>query len=59
MKSTVKTIEMLSGKEPLREIEVMLTIEELKKFGQYCTHNNIKFNDWIRQLAHEALSKER
>ncbi len=58
MESTIKTIESLSGTETLKEIEMMLTIEELQLFGAYCTRNDIKFNDWVRQLAHDALREE-
>ena len=51
-----KTIEILVGEEvKLVEVELMLTPEELKTFAAYCTKNNLKFNDWIRQLAYEKL----
>ena len=57
MKTEYKTIEELKGeKEKLVEVELMLTPEELKNFGAYCIKNDIKFNDWIRKLAHEKLS---
>lgn len=59
MEPTIKTIEQLSGTEPLKEIELMLTMEELALFGAYCTRNDIKFNDWVRQLAHDALRQEK
>lgn len=52
-----KTIETLVGEnEKLVEVELMLTQEELKTFASHCIENNIKFNDWIRQLAYEKLS---
>ena len=51
-----KTIETLVGEdEKLVEVELMLTPEELKTFAAYCIKNDIKFNDWIRQLAYEKL----
>ena len=51
-----KTIETLVGEdEKLVEVELMLTPEELKVFAAYCIENDIKFNDWIRQLAYEKL----
>lgn len=59
MRPTIKTIERLAKTQPVREIELMLTLEELAIFGEYCTRNDIKFNDWVRQLAHDALEKER
>jgi len=39
----------------LKEVELMLTIDELKKYAAYCLDNEIKFNDWIRQLADDAM----
>lgn len=41
----------------LKEVELMLTPEELKTFGAYCMENDLKFNDWIRQLAYDALKR--
>lgn len=53
-----KTIETLKGEDAkLVEVELMLTQEELKNFASYCIKNDIKFNDWIRSLALEKLSK--
>ena len=45
--------------QEMKEIELELTIEELRLFGAYCYEHEIKFNDWIRTLAHEALEKEK
>ena len=42
----------------LKEVELMLSIEELQKYAAYCLDHNIKFNDWIRTLAKEALEKQ-
>ena len=42
----------------LKEVELMLTIDELKEYAAYCLKNDLKFNDWIRQLADEALHKK-
>ena len=54
--SEFKTIKTLIGEEKkLVEVELMLTPEELKTFAAYCIENDIKFNDWIRQLAYEKL----
>jgi len=39
----------------LKEVELMLTIDELKTYAAYCLENEIKFNDWIRQLADDAM----
>ena len=52
-----KTIEELKAtNEKLIEVELMLTPQELKRFASYCINNDIKFNDWIRELAYEKLS---
>jgi len=57
MKQNYKTIEELkSTDEKLVEVELMLTPDELKIFAQYCLKNEIKFNDWIRELAYEKLA---
>ena len=37
--------------------ELMLTVDELKEYAAYCIKNDLKFNDWIRQLADDALNK--
>ena len=56
MKTEYKTIQTLqASNEKLVEVELMLTPEELKTFATYCIENDIKFNDWIRQLAYEKL----
>lgn len=59
MKTLLQPIEELQHNEELKEVELMLTLEELKTFGAYCTAHKIKFNDWIRLLAHEALEKDK
>ena len=54
-----KTIQTLqASNEKLVEVELMVTPEELKIFAAYCIENNIKFNDWIRQLAYEKLDTQ-
>jgi len=58
MKTLIKKIEDIQEKKSLKEIELMITIEEMKIFADYCLRHEIKFNDWIRSLAHDALAKE-
>jgi len=43
---------------PLIEVELMLSAEELQRYGDFCKENGLKFNDWIRTLADEALKEE-
>lgn len=51
-----KTIEELTGEgAKLVEVELMLTPKELQNFAKYCLENDIKFNDWIRELAYKNL----
>ena len=45
--------------EKLKKIELEVTVEELRLFGDYCFRHEIKFNDWVRILAHEAIEKEK
>ena len=58
MKTLIRPIEELLQSENLKEVELMLTVEELKSFAQYCLKHDLKFNDWICRLAYEALEKE-
>lgn len=54
-----KTIEKLTGEgAKLVEVELMVTPKELQVFAKYCLDNEIKFNDWIRELAYEKLKSE-
>ncbi len=47
-----KIIEELKAEDSkLVEVELMVTPQELKIFAAYCIKNDIKFNDWIRELA--------
>ena len=60
MSKVFKTIETLKGEDAkLVEVELMLTPEELKIFAAYCIKNDVKFNDWVRQLAFEKLNLHR
>ena len=52
MKSTES---LLKEGANLKEVELMLTIEELQTYAAYCLEHKIKFNDWIRQLADDAI----
>ncbi len=44
--------------DTLVEVELMLTTEELERFGQACFASGMKFNDWIRFLAYKELEKQ-
>ncbi len=52
----IKTVEeLVKENKKLVEVELMLTPQELQKYASYCKNNDVKFNDWIRFLAFEAL----
>ncbi len=58
MESEFKTLETLIGEDAkLVEVELMLTPEELKTFAGHCIKKDVKFNDWVRQLAYDSLNK--
>jgi len=41
------------------DLEVKVTIEEMKKIGEYCRDRGISFSEWMRQLAlREIAHKE-
>jgi len=50
------TEELLAQDTKLVEVELMLTVEELQRYAAYCLEKEIKFNDWIRELADRELS---
>ena len=52
-----KTIEaLIKSDEKLVEVELMVTPKELQTFAAYCIENDVKFNDWIRELAYKELA---
>ncbi len=52
----MKTVETLTQEGiPLKEVELMLTVDELQSYAKYCLDHDVKFNDWIRQLAEDAM----
>jgi hypothetical protein len=56
MKKEFKTVETLVGEgEKLVEVELMLSVQELKTYADYCIKKDIKFNDWVRELAFKSI----
>jgi len=54
----MKSIEVLKAEGVvLKEVELMLTVEELQQYAAYCLEHDLKFNDWIRTLADTAIEK--
>jgi len=59
MDKKLKTIEeLVKLNEELVEVELMLTTDEFKSFAAFCIKKDVKFNDWIRKLAQDALKKD-
>ena len=59
MKNNVSTIEELKKEDvTLVEVELMLSVNELQIYAKFCKKHDIKFNDWIRNLATDAIKKE-
>jgi len=55
----MKTIEeLVELNEKLVEVELMLTPKELSDFAAFCIKHDVKFNDWIRKLAHDGQKKD-
>ena len=59
MQTLMRPIEELSQSEDVKEVELMLTTDELNIFAKHCLKHDLKFNDWIRQLAYTALEKDK
>jgi len=58
MEKEFKTLEtLIDEKVKLVEVELMLTPAELKTFAAHCIKNNVKFNDWVRELAYDSINK--
>ena len=44
--------------EKMIELEVKVTIEEMKKIGEYCRSKGINFSEWMRELALREIEKK-
>jgi len=43
--------------EKMIELEVKVTVEEMKKIGEYCRNEGLNFSEWMRQLALKEIEK--
>ncbi len=58
MEKEFKTLETLIGEgAKLVEVELMLTPEEMKTFAGHCIKKDVKFNDWVREIANDKLKE--
>lgn len=37
--------------EKMIELEVKVTMEEMKKIGEFCRQEGVNFSEWMRKLA--------
>jgi len=44
--------------EKMIELEVKVTIEEMKKIGEYCRNEGMNFSEWMRELALREIEKK-
>ena len=40
------------------DLEVKVTIEEMKKIGEFCRERGLNFSEWMRSLALAEIEKE-
>jgi hypothetical protein len=57
MRAFERVEELVSKGVKLVEVELMLTVDELQAYAAYCKEHDVKFNDWIRELAANGLQK--
>ena len=43
--------------EKMIELEVKVTIEEMKKIGEFCRNEGVNFSEWMRKLALKEIEK--
>ena len=37
--------------EKMIDLEVKVTVEEMKKIGEFCRNEGVNFSEWMRKLA--------
>ena len=41
------------------ELEVKVTMEEMKKIGEFCREEGLNFSEWMRKLALKEIEKKK
>ena len=41
------------------ELEVKVTMEEMKKIGEFCREEGLHFSEWMRKLALKEIEKKK
>ncbi len=40
------------------DLEVKVSVEEMKKIGEYCREKGLNFSEWMRELALREIAKD-
>ncbi len=40
------------------DLEVKVSMEEMKKIGEFCRDRGVNFSEWMRELALKEIEKE-
>jgi len=40
------------------ELEVKVTMEEMKKIGEFCRNEGVNFSEWMRELALKEIERK-
>ena len=43
--------------EKMIELEVKVTMEEMKKIGEFCREEGVSFSEWLRRLALKEIER--
>ncbi|WP_300363495.1 hypothetical protein [Hydrogenimonas sp.] len=43
--------------EKMIDLEVKVTMEEMKKIGEYCRDKGVNFSEWMRSLALKEIER--
>ncbi|WP_457592605.1 hypothetical protein [Hydrogenimonas sp.] len=47
------------SEEKMIDLEVKVSMEEMKQIGEYCRDKGINFSEWMRGLALKEIERER
>ena len=43
--------------EKMIDLEVKVTMEEMKKIGEFCREEGVNFSEWLRRLALKEIER--
>ncbi|WP_300369298.1 hypothetical protein [Hydrogenimonas sp.] len=44
--------------EKMIDLEVKVTMEEMKKIGEFCREEEVNFSEWLRRLALREIERK-